>query len=141
MKIWNKLLLLSLLSLITLFSCKKDGPTVLENKLVGNWKELDVNRSLKFTIDNFFAFSITDGDGVKSTYSGNYQINGDNFNVSTQKVLVQQPGKLAQTTPSTTPFFDKASFSVSGDTLTINYISYPADAPVPTTGKFLRSAL
>lgn len=137
----SKFLLLSLFSLLTIFSCKKDGQTVLENKLVGNWKELEVNRSLKFTIDNFFSFSTTDADGGKTTYSGTYQINGDSLTLSTQKVLVQQPGKLAQTTPSNTPFYDKASFSVSGNTLTINYISYPADGPVPTTGKFLRSAL
>ena len=35
-------------------------------------------------------------------------------------------------------FFDSAQYTIDGDRLTLQYISYPADAPVPTTQEFQR---
>jgi hypothetical protein len=34
--------------------------------------------------------------------------------------------------------YENATFSISGDTLTLKYTTYPADAPVSTTARFKR---
>ncbi|MGV8879775.1 MAG: hypothetical protein ACOH2A_12165 [Sphingobacteriaceae bacterium] len=141
MKINIKFLLLSLFSATVLFSCKKETQMNLENQLVGNWQEIEINRSLKFTKDHLFAFSIADSVGAKIIYAGTYLIKGDSLDLSTKEVLEQQPGKTPVSTPSKNKLYEKATFDITGNKLTIKYISYPADGPVSTTGKFLKSPL
>lgn len=126
---------------ICLSSCKKDPEAQPENLLTGDWRETDMDgliRSVKFTKDRSFSLSMSYGDGGGTRYTGTYQIKGDSLKVATAEKLVQEPGKAVQRTATTDQLYEKATFSVAGDTLTLKYVTYPADAPVPTTAKFRR---
>jgi hypothetical protein len=79
----------------------------------------------------------TDGSGV--IYNGTYQIKKDSLKVFTREMIEQQPGKPLQTTATTYALYEKATYRISRDTLTLSYITYPADGPVPTTAKFVRT--
>ena len=133
----------SILCVFTLLvsSCKKDREPQPEKSLIGDWRETELNgftRSVKFTQDRSFFLSIGHDDGNGIMYAGEYRIKGDSLIVSTKEMLVQEPGKVGQRTATTYPLYEKATFNVNGDTLTLKYITYPADGPVPTTAKFRR---
>ena len=129
---------LALLS-ICLMACKKYQHEKAENALVGDWQELNltgITRTLKFT--DVYQFQLSSGDkmGYATRFTGTYQIHSDSLKVQTNEVLSQEPGKPVVKTSPTFMLYEKATFSVLGDTLTLKYISYPADAPVTTVAKF-----
>jgi len=126
---------------LCLSSCTKDEKPQPENALTGDWRETELNgtvRSLRFTANHSFTFSVGSTDGSGTIYNGTYLAKGDSLKVTVAQLLVQEPGKPVQTTPSTDRIYEKATFSIKADTLTLKYITYPADAPVPTTAKFKR---
>lgn len=134
-------------SFLILFSlcfsaCKKDKETKVENALIGDWNELnltDNSRSVKFTKEETF-HSIIRGNGSTIMLNGTYQIKLDSLKITATEMLQQEPGKTVQHQPAPNYIYDMATFSVSGDTLTIRYTTYPADAPVPTMAKFVKSS-
>lgn len=112
------------------------------NVLTGQWHELNLTgfgRSLKFNASNEFVFSAGDHEGHATNYYGTYQLNGDSLKISIKEKLIQEPGKPAVKSPSNHLLYEKAIFKVLGDTLVLNYITYPADAPIATTAKFRRA--
>ncbi|ETZ22797.1 hypothetical protein [Pedobacter sp. V48] len=123
-------------------SCEKDREAPSESALVGDWQELDLTgfvRSVKFTNKNEFQFSTGNNEGYATKYTGTYQILSDSLKIETKEMLSQDPGKPAVKTATTFELYEKATFSISGDILTLKYITYPADAPVTTTAKFRKA--
>jgi len=119
-------------------SCKKDRQVKPENLLIGSWKETNIDRSVSFTADNRFSLLVKYSDGGSSTFSGTYQVKSDSLKVTTQEIVEQKPGKPVERFSHNYPLYEKATFSVKNDSLTVNYLTYPADGPVPTTAKFSR---
>jgi len=130
-----------LLFSVSFFSCKKDRDVNPENLIKGNWEEMDLNglkRSLNFTKDNSFFLNIVLSDGSSIQFIGTYQIQGDKLKITTTEKLEQEQGKPVQRTATNYTLYENATFSITGDILKLNYISYPADAPVNTPAKFRR---
>lgn len=126
---------------LCLCSCKKNSDALPNTPLTGDWREVDLkklSRSLKFKNDNSFYFSVGITDGSNTMYTGNYQVKGDSLKVKATEMLVQEPGKAPQKSVPTLQLYERATFIISADTLTLKYITYPADGPVLTTAKFYR---
>ncbi len=133
---------LSVLLLISLAACKKEREELPKNSLVGQWYETNLTgfvRSLQFTNDNKFGFTAGDMAGNATRYFGTYELKGDSMKVAISEKTTQEAGKPAVKAPSNQVLYEKATFKVSVDTLTLKYITYPADAPVTTTVKFQRA--
>jgi hypothetical protein len=133
-------------SLLIITGCKKEKtPTDGFNKLLGSWNETptmgNTSRSLHFSKDGAFAMVFTyDGTPtVVSTFSGIFKIKGDSLLVTVKELSTQEGNQPAEKTQLLNGnFFDDATFNVSNSILTLNYITYPADGPVPTQAKFQR---
>lgn len=133
---------LSIFLLISLAACKKERDEAPAHTLVGQWYETNLTglvRSLQFTNDNKFGFTSGDQAGNATRYFGTYELRGDSMKVAITEKVTQEAGKPSVKTPSNQALYEKATFKVSVDTLTLKYITYPADAPVITTVKFQRA--
>lgn len=138
--------LTSTISVLLLFSigfssCKKDKKVQLQNPINGNWEEMGLNglkRSVNFAKDNTFFLTIAYNDGGSTQFIGTYQVKGNELTATSTETLEQKPGKPVERTSMNFSLYEKATFSIAGDTLKLNYISYPADAPVNTLAKFRR---
>jgi hypothetical protein len=113
-----------------------------------------MTRSLAFSGSNFRyrgnMYGIYPGNspGTLSAYtdlSGTYQIDGDKLVLTANRVATwdsfygsQSPERVEQVN---TVVFDQARFRIVAGILIIDYITYPADAPVPTTQSFTRLGL
>lgn len=125
---------------ISLLACDKERS--YEHPLVGEWREMDLSgvfRTVIFTNDQKFHVVIADMHGYATIYLGSYQLDGDKLKMFTQEMVNSEPRKPAVKTASNVPLYENATFSIAGDILTMNYISYPADAPVSTTAKFRKA--
>jgi hypothetical protein len=124
------LLLLSVLFL----SCKKekDGDV-----LIGVWK-LTQNQGyesrLEFGPGQKFSMILTYADSPNHsvTQNGKFYIKGDSLFVNISEMLEKLNTQKVVKTSVNYTLFDNAIFNVRGSKLTLNYISYPADAPVST---------
>lgn len=134
--------LLLILSVI-MISCKKDK-TEIEGKkdvLTGAWQEAGMtggfSRLIIFEPGGGFSLKASDKDGVIVTLKGKYTIESDNLKVTISEQTERQAnGSMLKKTVSN-QLFEKGKFSISNFTLlTINHITYPADAPVPTESKY-----
>jgi len=126
---------------LCLGSCKKDRRTQPENLLIGDWRQTEDNhliRSFKFSKDLSFSLSVGRVYDTSTMYKGTYQIKGDSLKITTTELIVQEPGKAAQWIAAPYQLYEKATFKISDNRLTLNYITYPADGPVPTTAIFGR---
>ena len=129
-----------------------------EVSLIGNWA---VNESLSpghYTTQLTFAGDGTFTDAVRmfgsypgqsnndlssySIMSGTYKVNGDQLQTNITRIAVWDRfyGANSPETVHTvnTTVFDQTHFRIVGPMLTLDYVSYPADAPVPTTKTFIR---
>ena len=89
-----------------------------------------------------------DSPGMLSSYtdiSGTYQIDGDKLVLTANRVATwdsfygrQSPERVEQVNLIV---FEQARFRIVGGMLILDYITYPADAPVPTTRAFTRLGL
>ncbi|WP_214228308.1 hypothetical protein [Pedobacter sp. B4-66] len=141
MKILTSTISVLLLFSIGFSSCKKNKNVQPENPINGNWEEMGLDglkRSVNFTKHNTFFLTIAYNDGASSKFIGTYQVKGDKLNVTITENLEQKLGKPVERISTNYALYEKATFSVAGDTLKLNYISYPADAPVNTLAKFRR---
>ena len=137
-KMLNACKLLLVLSVV-MVSCKKDDK-VEKDVLNGAWVETPLqtyNHPLRFESDGRFAMEYLHPDGsAKTTFNGKYLIKGDSLKVNIQEMLEQQGSGTVVRTPANSVMFEKGTFSIRDNVLTINYITYPADAPVQTQSKF-----
>jgi len=124
-----------------LISCKKNGTENLpKDELTGVWSEVSTGytRVLIFEPGNRITIQIKNSQyadwHIKLT--GKYVINGDNLEV----IITEQSEKQSQGSVVTSPvnirWFDSGKFNIKNFVLTINYKTYPADAPVDTESKF-----
>ena len=111
--------------------------------LIGSWAE-DGNtiapRYLTFGQGKLFAFIITHADGSWTSIGGSYATDGNRIELTpTLRYDFPVGGPMVTTNPyADARFFDEATFAVTPAALSLNYLSYPADAPVPTVMTFHR---
>ena len=129
-----------LLMLSVLFvSCKKKND-VKTDALTGAWSETpqqSYDRRIIFNTDGKFSLQVLGPDGYPQlTLNGKYIIKGDSLTVTIMENLEKQgAGKVVKTVTNYN-IFEKGTFSVKDNVLTLNYLTYPADAPVLTQSKF-----
>jgi len=133
--------LLFLLSFLFV-SCKKKVDFVDHDVLTGGWAEMPqqtYNRTMSFETDGKFSYKVLGVDGyAQTTLNGKYAIKGDSLIVNIlERLSKDDSGKIVRV-KTNDYLFEKATFSITGFELTINHITYPADAPVFTQSKFVR---
>lgn len=124
---------------LCLISCKKDNEADPENPLVGTWVELDLtaaSRSINFSKDKVFTLSVGYHNGSSTVISGTYSLEADRLKTKSLEIRDQQAGMNVVKSEPNGEIYENATFSISGNTLTLKYTTYPADAPVSTTAKF-----
>jgi len=132
-----------LLMLSVLFvSCKKTVYIIKSDELAGDWIETpqaSITRTLHFETDGKFSTKISSADGsVAVTLNGKYAIKGDSLKVNIlERLSKDDSGQIVKTTGNSV-YFEKGTFSVQNSQLTINHITYPADAPVATKSRYNR---
>jgi len=143
-------------------SCSADymdlEPNFAENDIFGVWVDTVVLspqgyavNELRFSENGMFV-SGTKNYGMYATqaandlsgyfeYYGNYVLTAKNIyfaskqNVSWDGALTASP----VTTQKDEVIFESCTYKISRDTLEISYLTYPADAPVVTTRKYIKS--
>ncbi|RNL54527.1 hypothetical protein [Pedobacter jejuensis] len=141
MKISNTLIVLILFTL-SFSSCKKPGKDVLSrDALTGAWEELptqSTSRTLIFEPGGKFTskLKMKGSNDWFIMVSGTYATDADNVIVNiTEEQERDASGKITKT-PVNFRYFDKGKFNIQNFVLTIDYKTYPADAPVDTQAKF-----
>lgn len=146
MKTTIKTLLFSLLMASIFLACKKksieeDGP---KDVLYGNWHEArngsNSLRTLSFGTGGKFSMKLTDSIGAATfgTLNGNYVLKGDSIQVRILESVDNANGKQVKTAVDY-KIFDYAVIKFTNQTkiqMDIDYITYPADGPVPTHARF-----
>jgi len=127
---------------VVFVSCKKTVYSIQSDVLAGDWMETpqaSITRTLHFETDGKFSTDIRSVDGsVAVILNGKYSIKGDSLKVNIlERISKDDSGQIVKTTGNS-DYFEKATFSVQNSKLTINYISYPADAPVRTKSTYNR---
>ncbi|OOQ61710.1 hypothetical protein BC343_01150 [Mucilaginibacter pedocola] len=132
---------------VSLGSCKKnDGPN---ESIVGIWKEpaspTGYVRSVVFKSDGTFlaSFNYYAPDPSNNTtieFDGRYSVKGDSLITGVTKIADKNKDGTTYPAvqPANHPLYEFATFRVNTNVLTINYTTYPADAPVATEVKFNR---
>lgn len=142
----NKLFLISgllmLLSFVTI-SCKKDKTSAgSPDVLTGGWEEVPqkaYSRRLSFSLGGKFSMQIRDQSNQywSSEVIGQYSISGDRLIVNISSNLEKSStGKIITNTPINYVLFENGKFNIDNHVLSVNYTTYPADAPIPTVAKF-----
>lgn len=142
----NKILLISgLFMLLSFFliSCKKEKtPLGPPDVLTGGWEEVPqsaYSRRLSFSLGGKFSMQMRDQSNQYwiSEVIGKYSISGDQLMVNISSSLEKSStGKIITNTPTSYVLFENGKFNIDNRVLTVNYTTYPADAPVPTVAKF-----
>lgn len=135
-------------SLLVTGACKKDKKETEPVKLLGGWVDTSKGPAaytqLTFNAKGEFSSTLLFHDNGKTsgtTYSGTYTIKGDSLKIAIkEKTEADQNSKIV-VTPSSFNIFEKATFVLKDNVLTIKYITYPADAPVVGEAKFSRAAI
>jgi len=129
-----------------------------EASLIGNWSVSESLNIGHYTTQLTFAGDGTFTDAVRifgaypgqsnndlssySIMSGTYKVDGDRLQTNITHTVVwdrfygANSPETVQTVNIT--LFDQTHFRIVGPMLTLNYVSYPADAPVSTTKTFIR---
>ena len=139
MKKFNFNIFLLLPIALCFISCKKDSQTRRENSLIGTWVETNLssaNSSITFAKNKSFNLSTVYNVGAKTSISGTYQVEGDRLKMNANERSDQQPGMDVVKRPASGEVFEAATFSISGNIMTLKHISYPADAPYVMTSRF-----
>jgi hypothetical protein len=133
-------------SLLILSGCKKEKKTQPEtfNTILGGWYEtpitVSISRNLNFGSDGTFIMTIANYGTPTSVikFSGTFKIKGDSLLVTIKEKSIREGNNPATTTPANDKLYESAKFNVNDSILTLNYTTYPADAPVSTQAKFRR---
>ncbi|SES22080.1 hypothetical protein [Pedobacter rhizosphaerae] len=127
-----KIFVFTIFASIAITSCKKEKlpqtPTTSDS-LVGNWRETNtgsVLRRISFGVGLDFSM-VTVLDNTHSTsLHGKYTVNGNAVDIVITE-SVSRNGDKSVTTVVNQKVYDKASFTVKDDKLTLNFIGFPAD--------------
>ncbi|TDQ09693.1 hypothetical protein [Pedobacter metabolipauper] len=137
---------------ISIFACKKktvtpdDEPTLVIHTLEGQWEETPIqtyrrriifSRDGKFIMTTLFMKTATNDVSYSLAMEGNYMVTGNSLKVTVVQEITKEGTAPAIVTDVNREIFEKATFSIEGNVLTLKYISYPADAPVETELKFI----
>lgn len=143
MKSIKNILLLAVILVTSLLSCKKDKAEKPSHPLSGEWHLTDTEgyfTRIIFGEGNNFSYVVSSKDWSMTTaVLGSFSTDRNGLKVTVLKRLVQEKDKETILVTSDTPFFDQATFSIENNILTLNYTTYPADAPVPITLKFTKA--
>lgn len=107
--------------------------------LTGSWAESpspNLVRQLNLAPNGRFVFYVASSGGAHTTILGAWTASDNHLTFVTDKRIdYDANGVSTTTTPYTdTRFFEGATYTITGDdTLTLTYVTYPADAPVTTT--------
>jgi hypothetical protein len=153
-------LCLALLSVAT--ACSETTPPGVTSPLVGEWASPRENLQPNGTLTRDLAISGTGeftyrtnmygiyggNPGALAAYtqtSGTYKIDGDKLVLTANRIATwdsfygaTSPERVEQVNRIV---FDQARFNIAGSILTLDYLSYPADAPEPTRLAFVRLGL
>jgi len=132
--------------LIGTSACKKNNAQPdTKPPLYGDWKELNLNAGLErivsFGSNDSFKLTVVNSTVpsiVISTYTGTYIVKNDNVEVKVNQEVVTKDKVVISTTAVNSSLFDKGTYKVENNVLTLKYITYPADAPVNTEATFKR---
>lgn len=125
-----------------MISCKKDTTEGKTDVLTGAWEEVPqkaYSKRLLFESGGKFSMQVRDKDNQywSLVISGNYSVSSDNLSVTTTNETVKSSaGTVVSTNLINYKLFENGKFSIDNFILTLNYTTYPADGPVPTTSKF-----
>lgn len=143
-------------------SCSADymdlEPNFAENDIFGVWVDTVVLspqgyavNELRFSENGMFV-SGTKNYGMYATqaandpsgyfeYYGNYVLTAKNIYFASKQNVSWDGSTAASpvTTQKDEVIFESCTYKISRDTLEISYLTYPADAPVVTTRKYIRS--
>lgn len=155
---------LFLISLVAVFftSCSMDymdlNPAFAENEIFGVWvdtvalspqgyavNELDFSKNGMFVAATrnygmHATQSVNDLSGYFEYY-GNYVLTAKNIYFASKQNVSWDGSTAASpvTTQKDEVIFESCTYKISHDTLEISYLTYPADAPVVTTRKYIKS--
>ena len=137
-----------------------NSSTESESGLIGSWISTEslspsghMTTQLSFAGDGTFTdairtFGVYPGQSRNdlSSYtimSGTYTTDGDQLESNVSRVETWDRFHGADSPPTVrnvnTTVFDQGRFRISGFSLTLDYLTFPADAPVPTTKAFIRT--
>lgn len=137
----NVLGLLFLLSVVFI-SCKKKVEYITTDELTGAWQESPIQvytRRLRFETDGKFSAELLGQGGItQNMLNGTYKIKGDSLIVNIRERLDRNDSGQIVKVATNYILFEKGTFNVNDLQLTINYITYPADAPARTQAKYNR---
>ena len=145
-----RLILAVVLTITISSSCKKNNPDPVvpeNNSILGMWVESQtatLYRAVLFSNDGVFRQYVVVKNNNSSqgfTLSGTYTIDGDKISARVTEEIFNDGSNPGVKTTINTTLFDKGTFSIKNNLLQINYVSYPADAPVATTMLLKRELL
>ncbi|HKC79896.1 MAG TPA: hypothetical protein VKB91_01795, partial [Gemmatimonadaceae bacterium] len=95
------------------------------------------NSNFTYAANNYGVYS-GESPGTLSGYtniSGTYQMDGDRLVLTANRIATWDAfyGGREKVEQVNSILFEQARFRIVENTLTLDYITYPADAPVPTT--------
>ena len=133
----------TLLIAASLLSGCTEPARVDQGPLIGSWAEdgdTTAPHYLTFGQGKLFAFIITHADGSWTSIGGSYATDGNHIELTpTLRYDFPASGPMVATNPySDARFFDDATFEVTSSSLTLNYLSYPAEKAVPSVMTFHR---
>ncbi|RFZ81133.1 hypothetical protein DYU05_20450 [Mucilaginibacter terrenus] len=133
-------------------SCKKENSNPVKSSattLEGTWLKIDESpgstiTNLQFYGGNQFQMIFVQLDASQQSNTpkyqlnlrGTYRIDGNKLAITISQKIETNGTNTPVVTPSSEKVFENATYNVSDHTLTLNYTTYPADAPVATQAKF-----
>ena len=127
--------------------CKKsqNQPSV-DNSLYGGWAEINTGANSQRSIylepnANKFIMNIPEfgvNTTTVSTYTGTFTVKNDSLKAYITEEKVTQNNVPISSRALNFNVFEKGTYSISNNRLTVKYISYPADAPVLSEATFQR---
>jgi len=138
--VYGLLLMLS----VCFVACKKDNNSKSNSALMGVWQQTpkeSYNSTITFATDSKFSMDLValENTSYLLTNSGKYSVKGDSLIVNVLQSVEKVGGKSEVRTfdnNNKNVLYEKATYSIKDNILTLSYISYPADAPIRTEVKF-----
>ncbi|SDL40430.1 hypothetical protein [Pedobacter antarcticus] len=132
------LLSITLCMTVLFIACKKNKDGEPNHELVNRWQEKlsgGFTRTLIFSSDGKFSMEFAGGD-ENSVVNGKYIVNGNSLKVNLTESLSKLGTSNVVRTKIDYELFEKGTYKIEGSVLIIQYISYPADAPVQTETEY-----
>ena len=142
-------------TVLVLLSACSDPSSYNMSDLLGSWTEGQslkptgyMERVFRFHADGTFTFEVytyavrkvSPAIRPDAVVSGHFTTNLQHLLLSPDSTTDWSTAPTPKTEAFRGSFLDDCTFQVRGDRLTLNYVSYPADAPVPTTMQLRRTS-